>query len=208
MKAAAETNTEEGALNCDYLCIGAGNACMAFVDTMLTYTKTATFIIVDKHAQPGGQWNVAYPFATLRQPAACYGVNSEPMGKIDKAGYEVLDPIERSSKTELLAYYARVMNTFLATGRVRFFASVTYDFSDSCWVPCFVDQDGHRQVVNFGKLVTPESDVVVPAMRPPSFPVASGLPIGVVFKPVNALLDEVHTNYVVLGCGWTAIDAV
>lgn len=203
--AEASVNEETGTLECDYLCIGAGTACMAFVDTMLTSTKGKTFVIVDKHASPGGHWNVAYPFVKLHQPAAFYGVVSEPLGKIDsKTGYEVLDSTDLSSKEELLAYYARVMDKFLATGRVQFFPSVTYDFSESC----FVDKDGCSHAVSFGKLVTPESNVVVPAMRPPSFPVASGPSACAVLKPVNALLEEHHAHYVVLGCGKTGVDAV
>ena len=199
------TNKREISLECDYLCIGAGTACMSFVDTMLTSTKHTTFIIVDKHAQPGGHWNVAYPFVRLHQPAGSYGVNSEPLGKIDsKTGYEVLDPTDLSSKEELLAYYARVMEKFVATGRVQFFPSVTYDFSESS----FAGKDGRSQAVSFSKLVTPESNVVVPAMRPPSFPVASGPSAYAVLKPINALLEKDHAHYVVLGCGKTGVDAV
>lgn len=198
-------NTQEGTLECDYLCIGAGAACMSFVDTMLTSTKSATFIIVDKHAHPGGHWNIAYPFVKLHQPAGFYGVESEPLGNIDpKTGYEMLDPTDLSSKQEMLAYYARVMDKFIATGRVKFFPSVVYDVSKRC----FVDKDDRLQAVKFEKLVTPESNVVVPAMRPPPFPIASGRSACAVVKPVNEILDEAHANYVVLGCGKTGVDAV
>ena len=60
---------------------------MAFADTLLTDTD-ARIILVDKYAKPGGHWNVAYPFVTLHQPSAFYGVNSTELssGRIDASG--------------------------------------------------------------------------------------------------------------------------
>ncbi len=54
-------------LKTDYLVIGSGAMGMAFSDSLLTETD-ANLIIVDKHHQPGGHWNDAYPFVRLHQP--------------------------------------------------------------------------------------------------------------------------------------------
>ena len=43
--------------------------------------KNTEFIIVDKHAKPGGHWNNAYQFVKLHQPAQYYGVNSKNLGE-------------------------------------------------------------------------------------------------------------------------------
>ena len=71
----------------DYLVIGSGASGMAFADT-LVQESDAHITIVDRHAKPGGHWNDAYPFVTLHQPSAFYGVNSMALGanRIDTAG--------------------------------------------------------------------------------------------------------------------------
>ena len=74
-------------LETDYLVIGSGAMGMAFVDEMLIGSsnygnnQNTEFIIIDKHAKPGGHWNDAYQFVTLHQPAAFYGVNSKFLGE-------------------------------------------------------------------------------------------------------------------------------
>ena len=57
----------------------------------------------------------AYPFVTLHQTAAFYGVNSQHLERTP-GEYEHL-----SSKSEILAYYEAVLDELLATGRLRFF---------------------------------------------------------------------------------------
>lgn len=188
-------------LACDYLCIGAGTSTLGFVDVVLSASKDKTFIIVDKHTAPGGHWTMAYPFVTTHQPAGIYGVNSEPLGKKFENGRELLDIDDLATGEEIVAYYRRVMDKFVATGRVRYFPKATYDFE----VKTFVTQDGERCSVSYGKLVTPESNVTVPSMRPPLFEVAAGR---AVVKPVNSLPNEEHEHYVVLGGGKTGADAV
>lgn len=56
-------------LEADYLVVGGGAMGMAFTDTLLAETD-ASVILVDRQHQPGGHWNVAYPFVTLHQPSA------------------------------------------------------------------------------------------------------------------------------------------
>ena len=74
-------------LETDYLVVGGGAMCMAFVDEILNGSRNfgnnqnTEFIIVDKHAKPGGHWNDAYQFVTLHQPASYYGVNSKKLGE-------------------------------------------------------------------------------------------------------------------------------
>lgn len=46
-------------LSADYLVVGAGLHSLAFVDELLAQDPSATFIIVDEHAAPGGHWNDA-----------------------------------------------------------------------------------------------------------------------------------------------------
>ena len=46
-------------LETDYLIVGSGAMGMAFADTLLVETK-ADMVIVDRHAKPGGHWNVSY----------------------------------------------------------------------------------------------------------------------------------------------------
>ena len=53
----------------DYLIVGSGAMGMAFADTLLTESQ-ADMVIVDRHAKPGGHWNVAYPFVHLHQPSS------------------------------------------------------------------------------------------------------------------------------------------
>ena len=66
-------------LEADYLVVGAGGMGMAFVDTLLAETD-ATVVMIDRMHQPGGHWNLAYPFVRLHGPSSFYGVNSKPLG--------------------------------------------------------------------------------------------------------------------------------
>ena len=66
-------------LDTDYLVIGAGAMSMGFVDVILSEDPTARIVMVDRHANPGGHWNDAYPFVRLHQPAAFYGLPMESL---------------------------------------------------------------------------------------------------------------------------------
>ena len=104
-------------LETDYLVIGSGAMGMAFSDELLTRNSSVRVIMVDRHAKPGGHWNDAYAHVTLHQPAAFYGVNSEDLGP----GGTYL-----ASGTEVLAYYERVLDKWLATGRLQYFPMCEY----------------------------------------------------------------------------------
>jgi hypothetical protein len=111
----------------DYLVIGGGAAAMAFVDTLLDETE-ARIVVVDRHDQPGGHWNDAYPFVRLHQPSAYYGVGSRELGRgirypsgPNAGGYEL------ATKAAILDYYDQLMQErFLPSGRVVWFPMSEY----------------------------------------------------------------------------------
>jgi hypothetical protein len=103
----------------DYLIIGAGATGLSFADTLLQESD-AHITIVDKHAQPGGHWNDAYPFVALHQPSAFYGVNSLELGTLrkDKLGHNA-GLYELASGAEVTGYFHKVMHqSLLPSGRV------------------------------------------------------------------------------------------
>ena len=114
-------------LETEYLIIGSGLVGMAFADTLLTETD-ANIVIVDRYANPGGHWNMAYPFVTLHQPSAYFGVSSKELsrGVIDTIGLNK-GMNDLATGSELLAYFDEVMRQrFLASGRVRYFPMCEY----------------------------------------------------------------------------------
>jgi len=190
-------------LETDYLIAGAGAVGMAFADTILTDSNT-DMIIVDRHHKPGGHWNVAYPFVTLHQPAAFYGVSSEELstGKLDKIGLNKgLGHL--SSGAEVSAYFDRVMRErFLPSGRVRYFPMCDY-LGEGCFRSILTSEEYE---------VTPKKTVdatwlktTVPSTHTPGFSIADG----VRFMPLNDLpkLKDKPDGYVVIGGGKTGIDA-
>ncbi len=194
-------------LETDYLVIGAGAAAMAFVDTLLSESD-ATVLMVDRHAQPGGHWNDAYPFVRLHQPSACYGVNSRELGSGRKDSSALGENLyELASGTEILSYYEQVMNhRFLPSGRVRYFPMCDY-VGDRAGDHRFVSLlGGHEyQVQVRRKLVdATHAQTQVPSTHPPKYRVATG----VTCVPPNELpqIRQPHPAYVVVGSGKTGID--
>lgn len=183
-------------LDTDYLIIGAGAMGMAFADVILSEHPTARLAIVDRRDNPGGHWNDAYRFVTLHQPAAFYGLNSMRLGE---GGADL------ASGPEVVAYYRRAMERFLATGRVQYFPMSDYEGDGR--VVSLVERDRvtevtvQRRIVD-GTLMTVE----VPSLRPPPYPVGPDVSL----VPPSGL-PQVHRpwqRYVVVGAGKTAIDAV
>lgn len=101
----------------DYLVIGAGATSLAFVDEIITSTKNIKIIVVERRGKPGGHWNDAYPFATLQNPEAWYGVSSKILGSGSQ---------ELASKAKIIAYYEDVAKSLSSTGRVKFFWKCEY----------------------------------------------------------------------------------
>ena len=191
-------------LDTDYLVIGSGAVGMAFVDTLLSDTD-ADIIMVDRHHMPGGHWNDAYPFVTLHQPSAFYGVSSRELssGKLDSHGLNKgLGHL--ASGAEVSAYFDAVMREqFLASGRVRYFPMCDY-----------LGDNRFRSILSGEEFeVSVEQKTVdatylktnVPSTHTPSFMVDDGIQ----FMPLNNLpkLVETPDNYVVIGGGKTGIDA-
>ncbi len=183
-------------IEADYLIVGAGAMGMAFADELLSRDPAVRIAMVDRHARAGGHWNDAYPHVTLHQPAAFYGVNSEPLGP----GGTYL-----ASGTEVLAYYEKVLAKWEQTGRLRFFPRCEYLGDDR--FRSLMNRDLEFTVQVRQKTVDATyMNVTVPSIRPPAYDVADGVRL----VPPNELsrLDDSPPDYVVIGAGKTGIDAV
>ncbi len=197
-----------GEIETDYLIVGSGAVGMAFADTLLTDTDDDSgvdMVIVDRHPLPGGHWNDAYPFVTLHQPSAFYGVNSRELstGLVDETGWnQGLGDL--ATGAEISAYYDQVMrHRLLPSGRVRYYPMCEYD-GDGSIRPLLggrpVSVSVRRRLVDTTHLATS-----VPSTHTPSFPIAEG----VRFLPINALpqITDPPDDFVVVGGGKTGIDA-
>jgi hypothetical protein len=191
-------------IDTDYLVIGAGATAMAFVDTLLTDSQ-ATVTLVDRYHQPGGHWTVAYPYVRLHQPSVMYGVNSRPLGddQVDRSGWNA-GLYELAGAAEICSYFDQVMRqTFLPSGRVSYFPMADYQGAGRFRL---TTSGQEYQVTVRRKIVdTTYQSVTVPVMRPPEFPVATGIPV----VPPNELpaVREPYDRYVIVGAGKTGIDA-
>jgi hypothetical protein len=189
----------------DYLIVGSGAVGMAFADTLLTETD-ANIVIVDRYHKPGGHWNVAYPFVTLHQPSAFYGVSSRELskGNIDKVGYNK-GLNELASGAEVSAYFDDVMREqFLPTGRVQYFPMCDYHGAGN-----FVSKltgENHHVSINKKIIDATYLNTTVPSTHTPKFSIAEE----VQFIPLNDLpkVKNPPAGYVVIGGGKTGIDAV
>lgn len=92
-----ESGVEAGLINAQYLVKGAGASAMAFVDTLLSESPTASIALVDTEPRPGGHWIHAYDFVRLHQSASFYGVASRRLEPTEG------DFAHLSSKHEILA---------------------------------------------------------------------------------------------------------
>ena len=190
-------------LETDYLIIGAGAMGMAFADTLLSETQ-ARMIIVDRHAHPGGHWNMAYPFVRLHQPASFYGVPSRELsqGIRDEVGLNK-GLMDLSSGAEVSAYFDDVMRQrFLPSGRVDYHPMCEY-LGDGRFV---ANLSGEEFTVTYKKLVDATLlTAQIPSEHEPNFSIAEG----VAFMPPNDLpnLRVKPEGYVVIGGGKTAVDS-
>ncbi len=191
-------------LKTDYLIVGSGAVGMAFADVLVTESDV-DIIIVDQFAKPGGHWNNAYPFVTLHQPSAFYGVSSRELsnGVFDAVGLNKgLGSL--ASGAEVAAYYDAVMQEqFLPTGRVRYFPMCDYR-GDGVFQNTLT---GEVFCVDAAKTVDATYlKTTVPSTHTPSFNVADD----VWFMPLNDLpkIDRKPEGYVIVGGGKTGMDAV
>lgn len=191
-------------LTTDYLIVGSGAVGMAFADTLLTETD-ANIIIVDKHHKPGGHWNVAYPFVTLHQPSAFYGVSSRELsgGKLDEIGLNK-GLNELASGAEVSAYFDNVMRQqFLPTGRVKYFPMCEYTGDGE--FESLLTAEKFKVSVNKKTVDATYLKTTVPSTHTPNFKIAAD----VRFMPLNDLpkITSQPDNYVIVGGGKTGIDA-
>ncbi|MEM9743282.1 MAG: NAD(P)-binding protein [Pseudomonadota bacterium] len=189
----------------DYLIVGAGAMGMAFADVVLTESD-ATVVMVDRHHAPGGHWNDAYPFVTLHQPSAYYGVSSRELGRntIDRVGLNQ-GLYDLASGAEVLAYFDAVMREqFLPTGRVTYFPGCDY-LGDGRFRSVLSGEE--RQVRP--KLKTVDCTFLkttVPSTHTPNFEFEAGAR----FITINQLVKTPAppAGYVIVGGGKTGIDSV
>ncbi len=188
----------------DYLVVGAGAAGMAFVDSLI-HNADVHVALVDRRHSAGGHWLDAYPFVRLHQASEFYGVASTPLGdgELQAAGPEA-GMHQRAPAPEIVAYYARVLESMVASGRVAFHPNGEY-IGGRRWASRLSGQhftvpDSCR-VVNANYLA-PD----IPAHTPAPFGVADG----VRSIPVNDLvrLPGIPGQFVIVGSGKTATDAI
>jgi len=190
-------------LTCDYLIVGAGAVGMAFADVLLHETN-ANILIVDKNTKPGGHWNYAYPFVTLHQPSAFYGVCSKELnrGVIDKTGLNE-GLMGLASGQEVSAYFDAVMNeTFLPSNRVQYYPLCKYKGNNQ--FVSMLNSKHYNVTVNKKIVDATYLNTNIPLTHTPSFTRDDD----VAFTPVNTVVQMIEgfDNYVVVGGGKTGID--
>lgn len=200
-------------MDTDYLVIGAGTAGLAFADTLLAETD-AHITIVDRHGKPGGHWNDAYPFVTLHQPSAFYGVNSLPLGSGHKDTHGLNAGLyELASGAEVCGYFDRVMHQrLLPSGRVSYHP-LSNHLGDGVFESLL---SGRRTQVNVRRKLVDATyySPPVPSTHTPRFSVAAGLDLvppnalpGLWARSQGAGARPLPRHFVVLGAGKTAMDA-
>src|SRR6476620_7226663 len=187
----------------DYLVVGAGAMGLAFTDALIDHADVRVALIDRRHGA-SGHWLEAYPFVRLHQASAFYGVPSTLLGggQLQQRGPEA-GLQERATQAEICAYYARMLDRMVESGRVEFFPNCEY-VRDRAFVSRIsgerVEVPEVCRVVN-ARYLAPS----IPAEKPPPFGVGEDVRV----VPVNGLarLDEAPNQYVVVGSGKTATDA-
>lgn len=190
-------------LDADYLVVGAGAMGMAFTDALVDHADVRV-ALVDRRHGVSGHWLAAYPFVRLHQSSCFYGVPSTLLGggQLQRRGPEV-GLQERATQPEICAYYARVLDRLVDTGRVEFFPNSEYVGQGA-----FVSRiSGETYEVAPGCRVVDARYLApsIPAEQPPPFGVGRGARV----VPVHELaqLEEAPSQYVIAGSGKTATDA-
>jgi hypothetical protein len=191
-------------IDADYLVVGAGAMGMAFTDALTDHAGVRVALIDRRHGA-SGHWLEAYPFVRLHQASAFYGVASTLLGggHLQQRGPEQ-GLQERASQSEICAYYARMLDRMLESGRVAFFPNTEY-VGDRTVVSCIsgerFEAPARCRIVD-ARYLAPS----IPAEKPPPFGVSEGARV----VPVNDLarLEEAPSQYVVAGSGKTATDAI
>lgn len=189
----------------DYLVVGAGAMAMAFVDTLLAATE-ARVVMVDRCHQPGGHWNLAYPFVRLHQPSIGYGVDSRRLGSdaIDRVGWNE-GLFELASVGEVCAYFDQVMReVFLPSGRVDYFPMC--DYLGGGRFRSRISGDEYLMKPNCRIVDSTYQNVVVPAMRAPPYDVANGVQCMAPNGLVSLAPQAIDRRFTIVGAGKTGMD--
>src|SRR3954453_4276742 len=195
----------ETIVDVDYLVVGAGAMGMAFTDALIDHADVRVALL-DRRHDVGGHWLAAYPFVRLHQASVFYGVGSTLLGggRVQHTGPEA-GLHERATAAEICAYYGRVLaEHMLASGKVEHFPNCDYVGNRE-----FVSRvSGRRYTVPERCRVVDAHYLApdVPAETPPPFEVGEGARVLPVGKLVE--LDEAPSQYVVVGSGKTATDAI
>ncbi len=198
-------------IDTDYLIIGAGATGLAFADTLLQESD-AHITLVDKRAQPGGHWNDAYPFVTLHQPSAFYGVNSLELdhGRQDTAGPNAgLHGL--ASGAEVSGYFQQVMqHRLLSSGRVRFLplTALRGGEGNTAEVVSLLTGAQTQITVRKKQVDARHFSPNVPATHAPTFPVAEGVRLVTPTQLVQLGQNDKPPpkRFCILGAGKTAMD--
>jgi NAD(P)-binding Rossmann-like domain len=197
------------AIETDYLVIGAGAAGMSFTDALIDADQEAEVVMVERRHGPGGHWNDAYPFVRLHQPAACYGVNSRPLGddRLDERGLNA-GLYQQADGVEICDYFRQVMDEHhVASGQVRFFPMSNYLGLETSHVAFVSALTGTITEVKVRRAVVDARylEPAIPSRHTPSFSIDTDVPC----VAVNELAKrrEPATGYTIIGGGKTSSDA-
>ena len=187
----------------DYLVVGAGAAGMAFTDALINDADVSV-VVVDRRHGAGGHWLDAYPFVRLHQASSFYGVASTLLGggRIQQAGPEEGLP-ERATAPELCAYYGKVMQRMLQSGKVTYYPNFEYLGGGQ-----LVSRvSGRRYEVRVRRRVVDAHYLSprIPATTAAPFGVAEGVRAVAVNDLVR--FADAPSQYVIAGAGKTATDA-
>lgn len=201
----------------DYLVIGSGAVGMAFADTMLDESD-AHITLVDRRAQPGGHWNDAYPFVTLHQPSAYYGVNSTELGSGQKDTHGTNEGFfELAGGPEICNYYDRLMQRrFLASGRVRYLplTEVCDPAATAGQVDVVSLLSGKKQSITVRRRVVDATAFSpgIPATHTPNYTIAPGVrhipPHLLPRQWMRGTQSTAPQTFCVVGAGKTAMDVI
>ena len=218
--------------SCDYLVVGAGATGMAFVDSLLqgllsstsgstTGSRRLKIVLMDQHAQPGGQWNDSYAFVQLHQPSAMYGVESTPLEPPDSSSNS--GDAHRATRPEILDYYAKLVKQWESSDTVdfEFVGRATVDLESGNKV------DGGQTYSYSSTTTTTAESMVIRVKRrlvdarylEPDLPVSTApkfdyekdstkvVPVNDIYRPEKDG-DASHNSFVVIGAGKTGMDAI
>ena len=195
-------------LETDYLVVGAGAMGMAFTDALIDHADVHV-VLVDRRHAAGGHWHDAYPFVQLHQASLFYGVASTVLGtgaeqqRGPETGLQ-----ERARQSEIVAYYDDILHRrFVGSGRVTFLGGSEYRADGSDHVVTSLVSGATTRIDVRRRLVDATYlSPTVPATTPPPFGVATDTPVVSVGE--LARLDAAPSDYVIVGSGKTATDAI